>query len=156
MDNIPITPEGFNKLKAELERLRTVDRREIIEAIQEARSHGDLSENAEYDSAKERQGLIEARIAELESKIPRFDVIDITNMSGDKIMFGATVELENIDTSEKRVYTIVGPDEADISVGKVSILSPLSRAIIGKKAGDEAIVQAPSGDIEYEIIKVTF
>lgn len=156
MDSIPITPEGFARLKAELEKLRTVDRKEIIEAIQEARSHGDLSENAEYDAAKERQGLIEARIAELESKIPRFDVIDIANMKGDKVTFGATVELENIDSGEKKVYTIVGPDEADISNGKVSILSPLSRAIISKKAGDDVIVQAPGGDIEYEIVKVTF
>jgi transcription elongation factor GreA len=156
MDNIPITPAGFTKLKAELEKLRTVDRKEIIEAIQEARSHGDLSENAEYDAAKERQGLIEARITELESKLPRFDVIDTSNMKGDKVTFGATVELENMDDSEKKVYTIVGPDEADISSGRVSILSPLSRAIIGKKAGDEVIVQAPGGEIEYEIIKVTF
>jgi transcription elongation factor GreA len=156
MDNIPITPAGFARLKAELEKLRTVDRREIIEAIQEARSHGDLSENAEYDSAKERQGLIEARIAELESKLPRFDVIDTSAMSTDKVMFGVTVELENIDNGDKKIYTIVGPDEADISAGKVSILSPLSRAIIGKKAGDEVVVQAPGGDIEYEIIKVSF
>lgn len=156
MDTIPITAEGFTKLKAELEKLKTVDRKEIIEAIQEARSHGDLSENAEYDAAKERQGLIEARIAELESKIPRFDVIDVANMKGDKVIFGAVVELENIDNSEKRVYRIVGPDEADISQGMVSILSPLARAIVGKSAGDDVVVQAPGGDIEYEIVKVSF
>ncbi|MDR2869476.1 MAG: transcription elongation factor GreA [Deferribacteraceae bacterium] len=156
MDTIPITVEGFNKLKAELERLKTVDRKEIIEAIKEARSHGDLSENAEYDAAKERQGLIEARITELESKMGRFDVIDTSQMKGDKIMFGASVKLENIDNGEVRNYTIVGPDEADISQGKVSILSPLSRAIIGKKAGDDVIVQAPGGDIEYEIVEVAF
>ena len=156
MDTIPITVEGFNKLKAELERLKTVERKEIIEAIQEARSHGDLSENAEYDAAKERQGLIEARIAELESKLPRFEVIDVTQMKGDKVMFGATVVLENLDGGETRTYTIVVPDEADISKGHVSILSPLARAIVGKKAGDDAIVQAPGGDIEYEIIEVSF
>ncbi len=156
MDRIPITTKGFERLKAELEKLKAVDRKEIIEAIQEARSHGDLSENAEYDAAKERQGLIEARITELESKIPRFDIIDIAGMSGNKVMFGATVELENIDNGEKRKYMIVGPDEADISVGQVSILSPLARAIIGKKAGDDVVVQAPGGDIEYEIVKVTF
>lgn len=156
MERIPITPVGFAKLKAELERLKTVDRKEIIEAIQEARSHGDLSENAEYDAAKERQGLIEARISELESKLPRFDVIDLSKMTGDKVTFGARVVLENIDNGEKRTYTIVGPDESDISMGKISILSPLARAIVGKKAGDEVIVQAPGGEIEYEIIEVAF
>jgi transcription elongation factor GreA len=156
MDRIPITPEGFSKLKTELEKLKTVDRKEIIEAIQEARSHGDLSENAEYDAAKERQGLIEARIAELESKILRFDIIDVSKMHGDTITFGAKVVLENVDNGERRTYTIVGPDESDISQGKVSILSPLSRAIIGKKAGDDVIVQAPGGEIEYEIVEVVF
>ena len=156
MERIPITIQGLEKLKSELEKLKTVDRKEIIEAIKEARSHGDLSENAEYDAAKERQGLIEARITELESKMPRFEVIDTAGMSGEKVMFGATVELENIDSGEKRKYAIVGPDEADISIGHVSILSPLARAIIGKKAGDDVVVQAPGGDIEYEIIKVTF
>ncbi|MDR0454565.1 MAG: transcription elongation factor GreA [Deferribacteraceae bacterium] len=156
MDRIPITTQGFEKLKGELEKLKTIDRKEIIEAIQEARSHGDLSENAEYDAAKERQGLIEARIAELESKIPRFDIINTAGMSGEKIMFGATVELENIDNGEKRKYTIVGPDEADISLGRVSILSPLARAIIGKKAGNDVVVQAPGGEIEYEIVRVSF
>jgi len=156
MERIPITINGFEKLKSELEKLKIVDRKEIIEAIKEARSHGDLSENAEYDAAKERQGLIEARISELESKIPRFEIIDTAGMSGEQIMFGATVELENIDSNEKRIYTIVGPDEADISFGRVSVLSPLARAIIGKKAGDDVVVQAPGGDIEYEILKVTF
>ena len=156
MERIPITLEGFTKLKAELEKLKTVESPAVIEAIQEARGHGDLSENAEYDAAKERQGFIEARINELESKMSRFDVIDISKMSGDKITFGATVTLENVDSGEKKVYTIVGPDESDITKGKVSILSPLARAILGKKAGDDAIVQAPGGEIEYEIIKVIF
>lgn len=156
MERIPITLEGFNRLKAELERLKTVESPAVIEAIQEARGHGDLSENAEYDAAKERQGFIEARISELESKMSRFDVIDISKMSGDKITFGATVTLENVDSGEHKIYTIVGPDESDISNGKVSILSPLARAIVGKKAGDDAIVQAPGGEIEYEIVKVAF
>ena len=156
MDAIPITPEGFAKLKTELEKLKTVDRKEIVEAIQEARSHGDLSENAEYDAAKERQGLIEARIAELESKFTRFDVIDISKISGKTVTFGATVVLENVDNGENRTYKIVGPDESDISQGKVSIMSPLARAIVGKKAGDDVIVQAPGGEIEYEIIEVSF
>ena len=156
METIPITTKGFEKLKAELEKLKTIDRKEIVEAIQEARSHGDLSENAEYDAAKERQGLIEARITELESKIPRFEVINTTALSGEKVIFGATVELKNSDSEEKRTYTIVGPDEADISTGKVSILSPLARAVLGKKAGNDVVVKAPSGNIEYEIVKVTF
>lgn len=156
MDRIPITLEGFTRLKAELERLRNVDSVEVIEAIQEARGHGDLSENAEYDAAKERQGFIEARISELDSKMSRFDVIDVSKMSGEKITFGATVTLENVDTSERKRYTIVGPDEADITKGRVSILSPLARAIVGKKAGDDAIVQAPGGEIEYEIVEVVF
>ncbi len=156
MDRIPITLEGYNKLKAELNKLKNVDSKEVIEAIQEARGHGDLSENAEYDAAKERQGFLEARINEIESKMTRFEIIDISKMSGDKITFGATVTLENVDTSEVKTYTIVGPDEADIIKGKVSVLSPLARAIIGKKAGDDAIVQAPGGEIEYEIMKVEF
>lgn len=156
MSRIPITLEGYNKLKAELDKLKNIDSREVIEAIQEARGHGDLSENAEYDAAKERQGFIEARINELESKMGLFDVIDISKMSGDKVTFGATVTIENIDTEERKRYSIVGPDEADIMNGRVSILSPLARAIVGKKAGDDAIVQAPGGEIEYEIISVEF
>lgn len=156
MERIPITLEGFTRLKTELERLKTVESPAVIEAIQEARGHGDLSENAEYDAAKERQGFIEARISELDSKMSRFDIIDISKMSGEKITFGATVTLENVDSGEEKVYKIVGPDESDISQGKVSILSPLARAILGKKAGDDAIVQAPGGEIEYEIIKVIF
>ncbi len=156
MERIPITLEGYNKLKAELEKLKNVDSKEVIEAIQEARGHGDLSENAEYDAAKERQGFIEARINELDSKMTRFDIIDVSKMSGNKITFGATVTLENIDTGETKKYSIVGPDEADISKNKISVLSPLARAIVGKKEGDDALVQAPGGDIEYEIMTVEF
>jgi len=156
MDRIPITPEGYAKLKKELERLKTVERKEVVAAIAEARSHGDLSENAEYDAAKERQGMIEARIGELESKIGRFQVIDISTLSGDKVVFGATVVIENLDTEERKTYKIVGPDEASISNGTISIMSPLARALVNKKVGDETLVIAPGGEIEYEIIEVKF
>ena len=156
MDRIPITKEGFDKIKAELERLKSVDRKEVIEAIKEARVHGDLSENAEYDSAKERQGMIEGRIAELESKLGRFDVIDTSKLSGNKVIFGATVEIQNIDTDEIKTYRIVGPDEADISKGLVSVLSPVARALIGKEVGDEVTVMAPNGEIEYEILSIKY
>ena len=156
MDRIPITTEGFATVKKELEKLKTVDRKEVVAAIEEARSHGDLSENAEYDAAKERQGMIEARIAELEGKMGRFQVIDTTALSGDKVVFGATVIIENVETEEKKKYKIVGPDEANISKGTISVMSPLSRALINKKKGDDVVVQAPGGDIEYEIIDVTF
>jgi transcription elongation factor GreA len=156
MNTIPITQNGYDRLKAELEKLKSVDRREVIEAIKEARSHGDLSENAEYDAAKERQGIIEARISELESKIPMLEIIDISNLKGERVIFGATVELENLDSGERRVLTIVGPDESDISTGRVSVLAPMAKAIIGRKAGDDVVVQAPGGEIEYEIIKVSF
>lgn len=156
MDRIPITTEGYAKLKKELEKLKTVDRKEVVAAIEEARSHGDLSENAEYDAAKERQGMIEARIGELEGKMGRFQVIDTATLSGDKVVFGATVIIENIDTEEQKTYKIVGPDEANISEGTVSIMSPLARALVNKKVGDEALVIAPGGEIEYEILEVKF
>ena len=156
MDRIPITTEGYAKLKKELEKLKTVDRKEVVAAIEEARSHGDLSENAEYDAAKERQGMIEARIGELEGKMGRFQVIDTATLSGDKVVFGATVIIENIDTEEQKAYKVVGPDEANISEGTVSIMSPLARALVNKKVGDEALVIAPGGEIEYEILEVKF
>ncbi|MGD9809400.1 MAG: transcription elongation factor GreA [Deferribacterales bacterium] len=156
MDRIPITTEGYAKLKKELEKLKTVDRKEIVAAIEEARSHGDLSENAEYDAAKERQGMIEARIGELEGKMGRFQVIDTTTLSGDKIVFGATVTIENLETEEHKTYKIVGPDEANISNGTISIMSPLARALVNKKVGDEVLVIAPGGEIEYEVLEVKF
>ncbi len=155
MDRIPITPEGYEKLKKELERLKTVERKEVIEAIKEARAHGDLSENAEYDAAKERQGLIEAKIAELESKIGRFEVIDSSNFTGDKVVFGVYVEIENVENGEKRRYRIVGPDEADISKGYISVISPIAKALMGKSIGDTVIVRAPGGDKEYEILDIS-
>lgn len=156
MSRIPITLGGFKKLKAELERLRNVDSKEVIEAIQEARGHGDLSENAEYDAAKERQGMIEARISELESKMSLFEVIDVSELSGDKVAFGATVVIENIDTEEEKEYMIVGSDEVDIFNGKISVISPVARAMLGKAVGDEFTVQAPNGEIEYEIKSVKY
>ncbi|ADD68525.1 transcription elongation factor GreA [Denitrovibrio acetiphilus DSM 12809] len=156
MDRIPITTEGYARLKKELEKLKTIDRKEIVAAIAEARSHGDLSENAEYDAAKERQGMIEARIAELESKMGRFQVIDTKSLSGDKIVFGATVTIENIETEEQKNYKIVGPDEANISNGTISIMSPLARALVNKKVGDEVLVVAPGGELEYEVLEVKF
>ncbi len=156
MSRIPITKAGYDRLKAELDKLRNVDRNEVILAIQEARGHGDLSENAEYDAAKERQGMIEARINELEYKMSLFEIMDISKMAGDKVAFGATVTIENMDTEERKVYTIVGSDEADIFSGKISIMSPLAKAMLGKEVGDDFIVQAPKGDTEYEIIKIEF
>lgn len=156
MERIPITLKGYNRLREELERLQTVDRKEVVLAIQEARGHGDLSENAEYDAAKERQGMIEARINELESKMSLFDVIDVSKLSGDKVVFGATVTLENINTEERNTYDIVGSDEANITEGLISIMSPTARAILGKEEGDDVTVQTPRGEIEYTIIKVEF
>ena len=133
-----------------------MDRNEVILAIQEARGHGDLSENAEYDAAKERQGMIEARINELEYKMSLFEIMDISKMAGSKVAFGATVTIENMDTDEQKVYTIVGSDEADIFSGKISIMSPLAKAMLGKEKGDDFTVQAPKGETEYEILKIEF
>jgi transcription elongation factor GreA len=154
MDRIPITKEGFEKIKAELERLKTIERRAVVEAIKEARGHGDLSENAEYDAAKERQGMVEAKIAELEGKIGKFEVIDTSNVKADKVVFGVYVEIENVESEEVKRYRIVGPDESDLSKGYISVFSPVARALIGKKVGDIAVVNAPKGEIEYEIINI--
>ena len=139
-----------------MQELKSVRRKEISQKIKEAREQGDLSENAEYDAAKERQGMIEARINELEYKMSLFEIIDVSQMSGDKVAFGATVTIENIDTEERKTYTIVGSDEADIFNGKISIMSPLARAMMGKEEGDDFTVQAPKGETEYEIIKVEY
>jgi len=155
MDRIPITKEGYQKIKAELERLKSVERRAVVEAIKEARGHGDLSENAEYDAAKERQGMIEAKIAELESKMGKFEIIETDNLTTDKVVFGVYVEIENIENDEIKKYRIVGPDESDISKGYISVFSPIARALIGKKVGDEVVVNAPGGEIEYEIVNIT-
>lgn len=156
MDKIPMTPSGYTALDEELRKRQQVERPRIVEAIAEARAHGDLSENAEYHSAKEAQGHNEGRIAELEDKLSRAEVIDVTKLSGKTIMFGATVTLVDEDTEEKKVYQIVGETEADVKAGKVSITSPTARALIGKKKGDTVEVNTPGGGKSYEIVKVAF
>lgn len=151
-----MTAEGHAALDAELKHLKSVERPAIIAAISEAREHGDLSENAEYHAAKEKQSFIEGRVAELEDKLARAEVIDVTKLKGDKIVFGATVTLIDADTEKQATYRIVGEDEADIAKGKVSITSPIARALIGKTVGDEAEVAAPGGARLYEIEAVEF
>ena len=157
MTKVPMTVEGAERLKAELQRLKSVERPAIIQAIAEARSHGDLSENADYDAAKERQGFIEGRIAEIEHKLAGAQVIDPTEIDGDgRVVFGATVELEDLDTGDVRRWQIVGEDEADIKHGKISVTSPIARALIGKSEGDAVEVQAPGGVRGYEILSVRY
>lgn len=153
----PITLKGAELLKAELQRLKTVDRPAVIAAIAEARSHGDLSENAEYDAAKERQGFIEGRIAEVEGKLGNAQIIDPASLDADgRVVFGATVEMEDAESSKVVTYQIVGDDEADLKVGKISLNSPVARALIGKYAGDVVEVQTPGGVREYEILDVRY
>ena len=157
MIKVPLTRFGAEQLKAELQQLKSVARPEVIAAIAEARSHGDLSENAEYDAAKERQGFIEGRIAELEGKLSNAQVIDPADLDADgRIVFGATVELLDLETEDEVGYQIVGDDEADIKLGKVSVNSPIARALIGKEAGDVAEVQAPGGLHHWEIVGVRY
>ena len=157
MQKIPLTVAGAEKLKAELQQLKSVARPEVIAAIAEARSHGDLSENAEYEAAKDRQGFIEGRIAELESKLSHAQIIDPKEIHAEgKIVFGATVTVSDLETDEEATYQIVGDDEADIKIGKISVNSPIARAMIGKEEGDVAEVQAPSGVREYDIRNVQY
>ena len=156
MTKIPMTAEGFTRLEEELRHLKSNERPAVIRAIAEAREHGDLSENAEYHAARERQSFIEGRLAELEDKIARAEIIDPKKLSGKQVMFGATVTLVDEDTDEKAKYQIVGPDESDISSGRISISSPLARALIGKTVGDSAEVSTPGGTKSYEIVKVAF
>jgi transcription elongation factor GreA len=156
IDKVPMTIEGFAALEAELQRLKAVERPRIIAAISEARAHGDLSENAEYHAAKEQQGHNETRVADLEDKMSRADVIDISKLGGDSVKFGASVQLEDEDTEEKVTYKIVGEYEADVKKGKISITSPIARALIGKKKGDQVEVVTPKGAKGYEILKVAF
>ncbi|MCG3269412.1 transcription elongation factor GreA [Yoonia sp. I 8.24] len=155
MDKIPLTRAGFDKLDAELKHLKTVERPAIIRAIAEAREHGDLSENAEYHSAKEKQSFIEGRVKELEGVISLADVIDVAKLTG-TIKFGATVELVDEETDEEKTYQIVGEYEADIENGKLNMQSPLSRALIGKEEGDSVEVRTPGGVRSYEILSITF
>jgi transcription elongation factor GreA len=157
MNKTPLTVAGAEKLRAELHRLKTVERPNVIAAIAEARSHGDLSENAEYEAAKDRQGFIEGRIMEVESKLANAQIIDPTLLDADgRCVFGATVELEDLESDQVVTYQIVGDDEADIKENKISISSPIARALIGKYAGDIAEVQAPGGVREYEILDVRY
>jgi transcription elongation factor GreA len=156
MTKIPMTSDGFNRLQDELKRLKTVDRPAIIRQIAEARTHGDISENAEYHAARERQSFIEGRVIELEDKIARAEIIDVSKLSGKVVKFGATVTLEDEETEEKTVYQIVGEDEADISKGRLSVTSPLARALIGKSIGDSVEVTTPRGGRSYEVVKVRF
>jgi transcription elongation factor GreA len=156
MEKIPMTASGFKALEEELERLKNQDRHEIIKAISEARAHGDLSENAEYHAAKEKQSFIEGRVMELEDQIGRAEVIDISKLTGTSIKFGATVTLVDEDTTEKRKYQIVGDVESDAKKGRISLSSPIARALIGKSKGDTVEVAAPGGARSYEILKVEF
>ena len=155
MESIPISVEGFEKVHKELEELKS-ERPAIVLAIKEAREEGDLRENAGYDAARERQGMLEAKINYIESRLPLFNVIDLKTLGGDTVTFGATVTLEDMDTEEEKSYTLMGPDESDLAKGSISVLSPVGQALLGKKKGDEVIVDVPRGKIEYEIISVTF
>ena len=156
MEKMPITPDGLGRLQDELRRLKSEERPAVIRAIAEAREHGDLSENAEYHAAKERQAFIEGRVAELEDKISRAEVIDPSKISGKKVMFGARVQVVEEDSNKEATYQIVGTDEADIGKGLLSVTSPLARALIGKEVGDQVEVQAPSGAKYYEILSVAY
>jgi len=154
VERIPVTREGYEVLKKELEKLKRVERPQNIKAIEEARAHGDLSENAEFAAAKDRQGFIEGRIGELEYKLANADVIEPDKMNKEKAVFGSRVLLENIETGQDVEYQLVGPDESDIERGRISVSSPLGRAIIGKKPGDELVLQVPGGRRVYELVEI--
>lgn len=155
-DKVPMTMPGYQRLEEELKHLRTVERPAIIKAIAEAREHGDLSENAEYHAARERQSFVEGRIQDLEDKIGRAEVIDVSKLSGKTVMFGATIVLVDEDTEENVTYQIVGDEESDIKKGFLSISSPLARALIGKEKGESVEVNTPKGTKSYEIVKIEF
>ena len=154
MDRIPITRAGYETLNKELRHLKTVERPNVIKAIEEARAHGDLSENAEFEAAKERQAFIEARVSELSFKLNNADVIDPEKLPKDRAVFACRVLLENVDTGEGVEYQLVGPEESDINQGRISIASPLGKAIVGRRPGDEIILQAPGGKRIYELIEI--
>jgi len=154
LEKIPVTKQGFEALKKELENLKKNERPENLNAIEEARAHGDLSENAEYAAAKDRQGFIEGRINELEYKLANIDIIETDKLPKDRAVFGCKVVLENIETGEDVSYQLVGPDESDIGNGRISVTSPLGRAIIGRKPGDELSLQVPGGRRTYELIEI--
>ena len=154
MERIPFTPQGYEALKKELERFKRVERPDNIRAIEEARAHGDLSENAEYHAAKERQGFIEGRISELEFKLASADVIDPACIDKDRAVFGCVVILENIETGESVRYQLVGPEESNIDEGKISVTSPLGRAILGREPDEELVLQVPGGRRHYELVEI--
>jgi len=154
LEQVPITKEGYEALKKELEYLKKVERPKNIKAIEEARAHGDITENAEFEAAKDRQAFIDGRLSDLEYKLSRADIIDSKILSNDRAMFASSVVLENIDTGENVKYQLVGPDEANIEKGRISVSSPLGKAIIGKKPGDEIILQAPGGKRSYELVGI--
>jgi len=157
MSKVPLTVTGANKLREELEELKTVTRPRIIAAIAEARAHGDLKENAEYHAAREQQSFAEGRIAEIEAKLSNAQIIDVTKLDANgKVVFGATVEIEDLDSEKRVVYQIVGEDEANIKEGRISIGSPIARALIGKEAEDVVTVKAPAGNVDYEIISIQY
>lgn len=157
MQRYPMTPEGHKALTLELQELKSVVRPRIIAAIAEARAHGDLKENAEYHAAKEQQAFCEGRIMEVEGKLGAADVIELSKVNQDgRVIFGVTVEIENLDTEERRSYKIVGDDEADFKLSKISVNSPIARGLIGKSEGDEVKIQTPSGEVEYEIVGVKY
>ncbi|MES2963313.1 MAG: transcription elongation factor GreA [Bdellovibrionota bacterium] len=155
-DNLPITIRGKAKLDEELKRLTFTERPNVIKAIEEARAHGDISENAEYEAAKERQGMIEARISDIQGQLAGAEVVDVSKIKSDKVVFGATVTLIDVDNEEELTYQIVGVDESDVKQGMISIMSPLARSLIGKSAGDSVHVKSPKGDREFEIKKFHF
>ncbi|MFP6718031.1 MAG: transcription elongation factor GreA [Alphaproteobacteria bacterium] len=156
MERIPMTAEGYERLETELKRLKTIERPDVIKSISAAREHGDLSENAEYDAARERQSFIEGRVRELEDKLSRAEVIDVSKLSGKEIKFGATVTLADEETDEKKTYQLVGTDEADVNNGRLSITSPVARALIGRGIGELVHVETPSGGRSYEVIKINY
>lgn len=155
-EKIPMTPRGKALLEQELKKLVQVDRPAVIRAIEEARSHGDLSENAEYDAAKERQALVEGRIADIQTRLATSDVFDPAQIKADRIVFGATVEVLDLDSEERQTYKIVGPEESDVANGLISVLSPLARALIGKKSGEVVVVRTPKSEREYEVVSFVF
>jgi transcription elongation factor GreA len=156
MDKVPMTANGHQSMLDEIKHLKSVERPRIIKLITEARAHGDLSENAEYHAAKDQQGWIEARVAELEDKVSRAEVIDVSKLSGDTVKFGAFVTLVDEDSEDESVYQIVGEFEADVKKGKISVTSPIARAIIGKRKGDSVEVMTPGGGKSYEIVKIKY
>ncbi len=154
VERIPMSTRGYQQLKEELERLEKTDRHEVVKAIETARAHGDLSENAEYHAAKERQGMIEGRIMELKDKLGRAEVIDCTKVASERGVFGTVVTLMDMDTDEEVTYQLLGPEEADVKKGSISVLSPLGRSILGKEVGDEIVARTPGGVREFEVVEI--